>query len=158
MNEADKARFWSKVDCSNPSACWPWTAGKNAQGYGHFWLNGKTVKASRLAYRISKGEIPSGSHVCHRCDNPACMNPFHLFLGTARENMLDKCAKGRAGSVRGITHPAHRLTEADVIEIRRQRLAGYTLTTIASRFGVSFPHVSAICSGDAWAHVPMVAS
>lgn len=86
-------RFWDKVD--KTSDCWIWTAAKSAAGYGRFKLNGRLVSPHRLAYEMAFGDIPPGSDVCHRCDNPPCVNPEHLFVGSRSDNMQDCIAKGR---------------------------------------------------------------
>jgi hypothetical protein len=95
-----ECRFWSKVDSSaGPDACWPWLAKARAQsgeGYGNFAIrNGKYVHAHRFAWQLTNGPIPSGLQGCHKCDNPLCCNPRHLFLGTHQDNMDDMHAKGR---------------------------------------------------------------
>jgi anaerobic ribonucleoside-triphosphate reductase activating protein len=80
-------RFWSKVE--KGAGCWLWKAGKQSQGYGGFWYKGHTQQAHRVAWELANGSIPEGLVVCHRCDNPGCVRPAHLFLGTVEDNNSD---------------------------------------------------------------------
>lgn len=91
-------KFWSRVDKSGgDDACWPWTGHRTPTGYGTFnvQVGGRTGNAHRGAYILVRGQPPTGLVICHRCDNPLCCNPAHLFPATQRENMLDMAAKGR---------------------------------------------------------------
>lgn len=92
--------FWSKVD--KTETCWLWTKSKYRHGYGCFCAMGTRHKAHRVSYEIAYGKIKDGLFVCHKCDNPSCVNPDHLFLGTHKDNALDMVNKGR--------HPSQKKT------------------------------------------------
>ncbi len=87
--------FWNNVLIGEPSECWPWLASEGSTGYGQFGIDCKPWIASRIAYYSQYGIDPMEHEVCHRCDNPPCCNPFHLFLGTHSDNMQDCSRKGR---------------------------------------------------------------
>jgi len=89
-------RFWSKVDQRGPDECWPWLATTDRRGYGVFYYEGRNQRATRIAWSLENGEpFPSDKDACHRCDNPGCVNPTHIWPGTPSENLKDDLAKGR---------------------------------------------------------------
>jgi hypothetical protein len=140
-------RFWPKVVKSD--GCWLWTAGV-VKGYGQFWHNGHNQKAHRVAWQLAYGPIPDGLCVCHRCDTPLCVNPTHLFLGTNRENVADRQAKGRGNPPRGEAVRNAKITDADALAIRADKRL---LREIATEYGVSQGQVSEIRNGKSWRHV-----
>ena len=101
MTLAERAQvyFWPRVE-KVPRGCWEWSASCDDKGYGTFWDGSKVRKTNRVVWELVFGEIPRGSCVCHHCDNPRCVRPDHLFLGTRRDNVRDMVAKGRAFSQR----------------------------------------------------------
>lgn len=147
LSNKDIERFWSKVDIATPDRCWPWTASA-LHGYGSFWAAGRNLRAHRVSFTLAHGAVPDGLCVCHRCDNPRCVNPAHLYAGTNAENQADKVAKQRHS--RGESHGAARLTFADAIEIRRLAASGAKRTTIATRFEVSRAVVHAVLTNRIW--------
>lgn len=129
------------------AGCWIWTGRKNDQGYGKLSIANRTEKAHRVSYVIHKGEIPSGLCVCHSCDNPSCVNPEHLWLGTQRENIYDCISKNRDNSsgltahgCKGMTcgemHGHHKLTGKQVIEILAASKNGESNVSISRRYPV----------------------
>lgn len=149
-------RYWAKVDFSDPTGCWLWTAAVNSDGYG-IWqpVSGWTVPAHRFGWELLHGPIASGMCVCHHCDNPACQRPDHWFLGTHADNMRDCTEKGRNRSHRneGSKHGRARLDEAAVLEIRRQSADGVTGRDLARAFGTSRANISLIIKRKAWTHI-----
>lgn len=155
-------RFWSKVDKSG--ACWEWTRANNGGGYGKFPVSTPTGwkmrYAHRVAYELTFGPIPDDICVLHRCDNPSCVNPAHLFLGTHGDNMQDMANKGR-NYVHARHHPqpcgeqSHRakLKEIEVREIRALCASGLTQQEVGSRYGVSRSTVEDIVCGRTWRNV-----
>jgi len=153
-------RFWSKVDKSGD--CWNWTGGILRKGYGSFGVknNGiwKTATASRVAYLLTYGEIPAGLNVCHRCDNPACVNPEHLFVGTFKDNIHDALKKGRMlsgwhlnGAGEGERNPQAKLTWERVNEIRSCYKSGkWIQRELAAKFSISPRQVRNIIYNKQW--------
>ncbi len=151
-----EARFWAKVAIGSPDVCWEWQAGSLPDGYGTFHLGGRDRRAHRVAYELRVGVIPAGQHVLHRCDNPSCVNPAHLFLGTHADNMKDMAAKGRGlghRGPRGERNARSTLNESQVRAIRWLCEVGNSQRAVSRLFGVSQGHVSDVVNGKRWAHV-----
>lgn len=96
MTRHIEERFWSKVDQRGPNDCWPWLGARHERGYGRFILGERNRRANRVAWEIANARpVPDGMLVCHSCDNPPCVNPAHLWIGTLADNARDMVAKGR---------------------------------------------------------------
>ena len=137
-------QFWGKVDRTGD--CWLWTGNINSDGYGRIGVNYKNILAHRFSWGLHFGMIPKGMNVLHECDNPPCVNPAHLFLGTQADNMKDMVAKGRS-------HTAFKLTVYDVREIRRRAATGENQTDIGTDFGLCQGTVSEIFNRKIWKHI-----
>ncbi len=139
-----------------PNGCWEYSKARNGDGYGMFWHNGKTYGAHKFAALYLGGmTINKGDCVCHRCDNPACCNPEHLFIDTNQANTADRHRKGR--SVRGSDVGTSKFSDDDIREIRRLYAAANgrrgILTQIAKAYGVSVTPIWSICHGLGWKHI-----
>ncbi len=150
-----KERFWAKVNKANPDDCWEWQASKNPDGYGNFVHNGYNTGAHRVAYYLTNGKIPEGKEVCHACDNPSCVNPIHLWLGTHTDNIHDMHNKGRArpNAPKGTQSPNAKLTEAQVRQLRKDKESGATYDELALRYGVHRGYAQLIVARKRWAHI-----
>jgi hypothetical protein len=157
INKNDQVRskrrivsFWNRICVDRSTECWEWKGGydRNSE-YGVLTWAGKSLRAHRVAWALhwNSGEMPHrDSFVCHRCDNPACCNPDHLFLGTAADNVRDMVSKGR--NRHGEMHDMAKLTDA---EVRAIRVLGPSMdhAEIARRFNITERYVKAICLGTA---------
>lgn len=138
----------------NPkNGCWEFQGSKTEKGYGQVRFRKSKEQAHRAAYMIYKGEIPKGLYVLHRCDNPPCCNPEHLFLGDQFVNMQDMIRKGRLYDRTGSKNGCSKLTEDDIREIRRLKAEGVKQVRLAERFGVSTVAISLIVLRKKWVHV-----
>lgn len=174
-------RFWDKVAIGD--GCWEWQGSLNYKGYGRIQVSGEVIGSHRVAWKIERGEVPSGMHVCHHCDNPKCVRPGHLFIGTNYDNAMDREMKGRGRPrygdengartrpdrlprgdehwsrrlperrPRGTGHGMARLSESDVREIRRRCSTGEPFASVARVFGVSDVMVGLIHRRRKWSHV-----
>jgi hypothetical protein len=139
------------------TGCWLWTRALDAHGYGSVWDPGtrKVVYAHRAAYEAANGPLAAGLCVCHRCDNPPCVKPAHLFSGTRGDNIRDMDRKGRRVNAPHIGEAHHKavLTEEQVRTLRRERDAGMTLPQLRDKYGISKSAVCAIAQRRVWKHV-----
>lgn len=143
-------RFWSKADTSGgPDTCWEWQACKNDMGYGQFRTSERAHYAHRFSWTLTKGPLDSEACVLHRCDNPGCVNPAHLFLGSRTENAADRVSKNR--SALGNHNGSAKLNPEAVLAIRASEESN---TALASRFGVNIATVRSARRRDTWRHVP----
>ena len=165
-------RLWAKTE--DVAGCWLWLGAKSNKGYGNIYYKGSTWRTHRLAWFLSRGPIPDGLLVCHHCDNPACINPEHLFVGTVGDNSKDMLSKGRGvfqkypeRRARGDRHGTHtqpqswlgerngaaKLTGVQVQAIIVQYASGHvTQLSLARQYGVSFQAVCKIIRGQRWGH------
>jgi len=147
-------RFASKVDRSGE--CWEWTGAKDRYGRGMIHDGTRLVTAPRIAWLLSTEKMPpADKYVCHSCDNPSCVNPAHLWLGTNSENMLDAFRKGRIVRPRREAHPNAKLTMDLADEIRsRYAAGGMTKAALAREYGLSAPVVSQVTLRRCWMSDP----
>lgn len=187
LSEIEKRRFWEKVARGKPDECWPWMAGRKGSPpfeYGHFYACGRLNGAHRVSYVLKNGNPPlEKPFVLHRCDNPICVNPDHLFAGNDKDNMRDMQLKGREVKPKGLlngqhtqphrrafgarngmhTHPESRvkgegvwiskLTKEKVVEIRSRCEAGESYSSIARELSMHVSTISEAARRETWRHV-----
>ena len=151
LSSKQKERYWSRVDKNTSTECWHWTGTKDNRNYGVFYVNPKIVKAHRLALILDGTDVPSSKCVMHKCDNPQCVNPNHLSVGTLADNNQDKQNKMR--HVYGEGNHTCKLSEQDVKNIRNTpRERGY-LVKLSEKYNVSKPTIEAIVYNKSWKHL-----
>jgi hypothetical protein len=144
-------RFWTHVNKTD--TCWLWTGGITGN-YGALWTGLRNEGAHRCSWIIHNGPVPSGMYVLHHCDNGLCIRPDHLFLGTAQDNMDDKTNKARNNVARGSTHYKTKLTNNDIIHIRRKySLCNTKQVDLAEELGLSRSAIEKIVNNRTWKHV-----
>lgn len=164
MHEQWADKFWILVDKDGPvlrpaiGECWIWTGSRLPKGYGRFYPRWRVgLYAHRVSWEMANGiAVPDGLDVRHECDNPPCVRPSHLVVGTKSDNMQDMLRRGRGGEVGspGELHPAHKLTEEQVLEIRRRWVdGGVSQRELAVEFGVTRGLVGHIVRRVAWRHL-----
>jgi len=147
-------RFWTHVKVGS-EGCWGWIGMTHGRGgYGLIEDRGVRYLANRVAWLLKTRSDPGHLCVLHRCDNPPCVRPSHLFLGTFEDNMRDRIRKGRTVAVKGSEHFRAKLKESDIPAIRRMLANGISLRKIGERFGVHKETIRAVSVGITWSHIP----
>ena len=152
-------RLMRHAEYNESSGCWEWLGSKR-NGYGRMIIGSRTdgtrksVSAHGISYELTYGEIPIGMEVCHKCDNPSCVNPSHLFLGTRQDNIDDRERKGRNNPPKGEKNAKAKLTEKDVLDIRKKRAAGKSFGKLAKEYGVCKKTIQNAVSGKSWGFLP----
>jgi len=147
IEQSDEDRFWAKVNIKSSGKCWEWQGAKNKTGYGVFRVDGKNV----LAHRWVCEPVPEGTCVLHACDSPSCVNPYHLFLGSQKDKVVNMVEKGRDNWVTGERNGQSKLTEKQVRAIRKDNRS---LRKIASDYGVNDTLIGMIKRRERWSYLP----
>jgi len=146
--------FWDKV--TKTDTCWLWAAFKDKNGYGRLTIRNKQYLAHRVSWELCNEKIPKGLLVCHHCDNPPCVNPDHLFLGTKKDNAQDMVRKGRCHSNHavGVTQHLAKLTDDKALQIRElYEEGGCTHRSLGRIFGVNKTTISQVLNRQTWKHI-----
>ena len=152
-------RFWMYVNKGDTKECWEWTGSLDSKGYGQLYNGGgaanrKSIRAHRFSYQVFFGFLPSGLYVCHKCDNRKCVNPHHLFLGTAKDNTQDMFNKGRSYDRGGENNNRNILSGDDVMKIKELLLTkSESISSIANKFGVGYSVIWYIAAGKTWKNI-----
>lgn len=150
--------FYVNIKKKSINDCWEWDGTLYSNGYGcfRFCINSFRyhIKAHRASFIINnKKEIPKNYNVCHKCDNPKCVNPSHLFLGTPKDNSRDMVNKNRSFKPRGIKHPKAKLKNNDIIKIRKLHKNGVSTKEISKIFNIGIRHINNIINNKYWTHI-----
>lgn len=148
--EKEVERFWSRIPHQIEGDCWEWQGRINQDGYGQFDHNNSCSSSHRYVWKLFYGDIPDGMVICHKCDNPPCCNPAHLFLGTVWDNVRDRDLKGRQASHKGEKNGRAKLNRNQAVQIRKLRQVGLSYKELAKRFSVSIGCISHIINGRHW--------
>lgn len=149
-----RKRFWMRVKIGLENECWEWTGNRESRNYGRIKVNGVVLKAHRASVIIKTNQmIPEGLMVCHSCDNPPCVNPNHLWIGTNLDNQIDAMNKGRKKTARGEKARGAKLTEKKVLEIREILKTGICQRRIAEKYGMAYSAITYIKQRKTWNHI-----
>ena len=146
-------RFREKYTLEPNTGCWLWTGYANQDGYGLIKVDGRVFRAHRVAWQLAGLKISDGLHVLHRCDNPPCVNPAHLFLGTPLDNARDRDSKGRKNSATGESVHTAKLTAAVVVAIRQELADGATTRAVSRKYGIGWSTAKDIKAKKTWRSV-----
>lgn len=153
--QAQIDRFWKYVDKNGENGCWVWTGTLDVNKYGVYSINHILYKAHRASYFFKHGFIDEKLSCCHTCDNPSCVNPDHLWMGTQAENTKDRDRKGRTrtGHLYGDDNPGAKLTSDEVLAIREMRANGAKIPELSKMFGVCKSKIYQIIKRQCWKHI-----
>lgn len=159
LSQGSPDAFWSRVERGGPDDCWPWKEYIGRAGYGTVKWIGKVSRAHRIAYLLANGPYSDDLFICHRCDNPPCCNPAHLYAGSPADNMRDRGDRtGFSGNAttRGVVHPKAKLNDESVLAIRQRFREGETSTTLGKEYGVHPSTIMQVVRRVTWTHLAEV--